>query len=113
MGKLVGSVCGCGKVFLPPRERCLICSGSTQPIELRDVGAILTYTVLHVTPEGFEPPLTLALVQLGEDERSQGSEVSLDPPKLVCMGTMPEDELKIGPKVRVKKSGERYSIERA
>ena len=81
MEKLIGAVCECGMVFLPPRERCVKCSSHTGPIEINDVGNVLTYTVLHVVPDGFDPPLILGLIQLdgvGEVERESGWKVEGD-----------------------------------
>ncbi len=34
------------------------------PIELDNHGTVVSHTTLHMPPEGFEPPLTMALVEL-------------------------------------------------
>ncbi len=38
-----------------------------EPTELSPRGEILSYTLLHMPPEGFEPPLMMALVRLEQD----------------------------------------------
>lgn len=127
MGRLTGTVCEnreCGQVFLPPRERCVRCSGPTQPRTIEDTGTLLTYTVLQVVPEGFDPPLILGLVELdGERKREEKEEIEREgegeiernhlgnpdkPPKLVCVGIVSKEELEIDLQVRVKKIGEKY-----
>ena len=104
MGKLTAAVCECGQVFLPPKERCVSCSGFTESLEIGDKGKILSYTVLHVTPEGFEPPLVLGVVEM---DGTAGNE-KLKPPKIVCVGSVLEDELEVGLKVRVLKLDNTY-----
>ena len=82
MEKITASECECGQMMLPPKERCIICSGPTRPVEIDNTGKLLTYTVLQVTPEGFDPPLILGLVRLDGG------------PKLVGEGKLPEDKLR-------------------
>lgn len=112
MAPLPASACECGRILLPPRDRCLFCSGSTQPVETGNIGIILTYTVLHVVPQGCEPPLILGLIQLERDLELHGSDSTPILPKLVCVGDIPEDEIQMGLTVRVTKVGERYHFER-
>ena len=104
MGKLTAAVCECGQVLLPPKERCVSCSGFTEPVEIDNIGRILTYTILHVTPEGFDSPLILAMVELD----GSGAGDHLRHPKLVAVGNMPEDKLKIGLEVKIKKIDDKY-----
>lgn len=121
---LLGSACACGRVFLPPRERCISCSSSTYPTEFSGEGTILTYTVLNVVPEGFEPPLILGMIQLDgvgkisggpsnapdEETTAERAKGIIDPtpPTIICEGRIPEEELEIGLKVTVEKIGEKY-----
>lgn len=72
---------------------------------------ILTYTVLHVAPVGFEPPCVLGLIQLVENGKTNGSDRDQNLPKLVCIGDVPEDWVQVERKVRVKKIDERYHFE--
>ena len=63
---LVGAKCtSCGKLLFPPRTVCPGCGGSKfEPTALADSGQILTWTVIHAAPEGFDAPYTVALVRL-------------------------------------------------
>ncbi|MDA3793138.1 MAG: hypothetical protein PF545_05745 [Elusimicrobia bacterium] len=57
-------------------------------------GTILTYTILNVTPEGFDAPLYLCVVKTaGENILSYARDA---------------DTLKIGRKVNLEKQGEHY-----
>jgi uncharacterized OB-fold protein len=135
-GTLTGAACTCGKTFLPPRDRCIFCSGPTYPIEFKGTGTILTYTVLNVVPEGFEAPLILGLIQLdgigdrsesGSHDQKAGDVEDSDrqPPMIVCEGKLSEEEeevtenvteeviedvkeVRIGLKVIVEKRGEKF-----
>ncbi|MGY5873122.1 MAG: zinc ribbon domain-containing protein [Candidatus Thorarchaeota archaeon] len=66
--QIKASICSeCSKVVVPPRDICPYCrSGKSTPriINLRNEGIVLTFTELHIPPEGFESPLKLALVEL-------------------------------------------------
>jgi uncharacterized OB-fold protein len=60
----------CGKAVVPPRYICPYCGPSVTSIEMIDLsnqGIILSYTVHHMPPDGFESPLLLALVKLEND----------------------------------------------
>ena len=67
---LVGTKClGCGQLHFPPRMVCSQCGHeSTEPFRFSGGGKIVSYTVIHTAPEGFEKqsPYTVALVQLDE-----------------------------------------------
>ena len=57
----------CDKVIVPPRDLCPYCrhkSTGTNIIELGNEGKVLSFTELHKPPEGFDPPLKMALVEL-------------------------------------------------
>lgn len=57
----------CSKAVIPPREICPYCgprAGSMKTVTLDNRGSVLTHSVLHKPPEGFEAPLAMALVQL-------------------------------------------------
>jgi uncharacterized OB-fold protein len=58
---------GCDKVIVPPRNLCPYCRHKlleTNIIELGNEGKVLSFTELRKPPEGFNPPLRLALVEL-------------------------------------------------
>ncbi|MHA2045018.1 MAG: Zn-ribbon domain-containing OB-fold protein [Candidatus Thorarchaeota archaeon] len=57
----------CVRAIVPPRETCPYCglgAGVMESIELDGQGTIVSFTTLHIPPEGFEPPLMMALVEL-------------------------------------------------
>ena len=59
----------CHRVVVPPRETCPYCgkgAGTSTIVELDSKGHILTFTVANMPPEGFEPPLKMALVELAQ-----------------------------------------------
>jgi uncharacterized OB-fold protein len=104
MGKITAAVCKCGQILLPPRDRCITCSGVTQPLEINDHGKILTFTVLYSTPEGFNSPLVLGIIELDDVPSSN----NLKHPKLVCESKLPAPKLKIGLRVKVIKIDDKY-----
>ena len=55
----------CARHILPPRGRCPYCGGAMQPVQVEGRGRILSWTTVHVTPEGISSPRTVALVGLG------------------------------------------------
>lgn len=63
------SRCQCGKVSVPPRDRCPLCGRGMERTEVSNKGRLLSYTVVHVVPEGFDAPRSVALVQLGSGAR--------------------------------------------
>jgi uncharacterized OB-fold protein len=107
MGTLGATGCRCGKVYIPPKERCLECISKTKPIDIDDSGELLTFTVLQATPEGFTAPLILGLIRLdGSNEETDSRST-----KLLCEGKVPEPDLSIGLKVKVRlKNGKYYFI---
>jgi len=57
----------CKRVIVPPRETCPYCgksSGMMELLELPSRGKIRSYTTLQMPPEGFQSPLSMALVEL-------------------------------------------------
>ena len=57
----------CDKVIVPPRNLCPYCrhkSTTTNIVELNNEGKVLSFTELHMPPEGFTPPMKMALVEL-------------------------------------------------
>ena len=63
---LVGAKCSaCGELMFPPRAGCIKCSSDKLTEEkMPNSGQILTWTTIHVSPDGFEAPYTVALVRL-------------------------------------------------
>jgi uncharacterized OB-fold protein len=57
----------CERTIIPPRETCPYCgkkAGIMDPLELDNQATVVSHTTLQIPPEGFEPPLTMALVEL-------------------------------------------------
>ncbi len=54
----------CGKHVIPLRPKCPGCGGATKNISIEGKGSILSWTIVHVTPEGIPSPRTVALVAL-------------------------------------------------
>jgi uncharacterized protein len=54
----------CGKLVVPQRPLCPKCGGSTQNVAVEGKGTILSWTTVHVTPDGIPSPRTVALVGL-------------------------------------------------
>jgi uncharacterized OB-fold protein len=54
----------CAKFIVPPRTRCPHCGSPMQPVHVDGRGKILSWTTVHVTPEGIPSPRTVALVGL-------------------------------------------------
>lgn len=65
----------CGHIFLPPRPICSKCyAKDLKWIELRKVGRLLTYTVIHVPPKSFESiaPYVVGVIKLEEGPQLLG-----------------------------------------
>jgi hypothetical protein len=59
------SRCGsCGRSIIPPRERCPYCRGTMERAAVEGEGKVLSWTTVHITPEGVPSPRTVALVRL-------------------------------------------------
>ena len=65
-GKLVTTKCkACGKIEFPPKLVCTSCYSSNMDwIDLPKEGKIYSFAEMHVVPTGFEPPITVAVVEL-------------------------------------------------
>jgi len=65
MEAIAGSRCpDCGWVVAPPARICPRHPVEMTPVELSGYGSVLSYTTLTVAPEGFKPPLHIAVVEL-------------------------------------------------
>jgi len=80
-GKFLGLKCtACDSVIFPPAAVCREC-GSTDltPAELSGQGAIRTFTVIRVAPEGKKPPYIVAMAELDEGPWALGNLVDMNP----------------------------------
>ena len=65
METITGSRCPeCGLVVAPPARICPRHPREMVPVDLFGYGSVLSYTTLTVAPEGFKPPLHIAVVEL-------------------------------------------------
>lgn len=82
-------------LFSPPPVRQHPSSQRSQPAPVSEEGRIETFTILYVTPDGFLPPLALALIRdrQGSLLMAQGEDIS---------------HLKIGREVYLRQVGGRY-----
>lgn len=87
------SVCDCGKVSIVHRERCPSCRQKMRVEDVGNQGIVLTYTTLQSPPEGFKPPINLAIVEL-----KNGA-------KILCEARC---EMQIGKEVIIEEVGEKY-----
>ena len=90
---LIGSKCHtCNSAFYPPRKLCSDCrrKGDIKEFKFSGKGEIVSYTIIHAAPEGFEKicPYGIAIVNLEE-----GTNISAP-----IVGDM--NKLQIGKKVR-------------
>ena len=71
--RLIGSECKkCGRRYFPPRKVCLHCkSTEMREVKLPETGRILTYSIVYVSPRGFEKyvPYIIAIVELDDGTR--------------------------------------------
>ena len=84
---LIGTRCGkCDKVFFPPRYICPSCRrmGKLEPYKLNGRGKVISYTITHVAPNGFEDqvPYALAIIELDEGPRLTAQVTDCDPSKV-------------------------------
>ena len=110
-GTLTASSCNCGQISIPPNERCVHCSGTTELVEVTNTGRLLTYTKLHSVPDGFDKTLVLGIIEL--DAVLENKVQPRKRPKLVCQGSDPLAEFRIGENVCVKKDGDIYYFEKS
>jgi len=93
-GKLMGAKCNkCGEVMLPPRPVCTKCFGKNlQWVEVKGLGKLLTYTVIHVSPKQFEAlvPYPIGIVKFEDGPQLLGMirNIELDKLKIGMSLTM-------------------------
>jgi len=80
-GKLLGLKCNeCGGYTAPPQKVCSQCGSENMDIvELSKNGEIQTFTVINVVPEGFKPPLPVAVAALKEGPWLMGNMIDINP----------------------------------
>ena len=65
METIAGSRCpDCGWVVAPPVRICPRHPVEMVPVKLSGYGSVVSYTTLMAAPEGFKPPLHIAVVEL-------------------------------------------------
>ncbi|MEM1550870.1 MAG: Zn-ribbon domain-containing OB-fold protein, partial [Candidatus Bathyarchaeia archaeon] len=67
-GRLLGLRClDCGQVTCPPFSVCQKCgSKRLERTTLSGKGKLMTFTVIHVPPEGYESPYVVCYIRLSE-----------------------------------------------
>ena len=74
--KLMAVKCkNCGSTLLPPRPMCTNCfSNELEWTQLDTKGRLITYTVIHIAPEQFQPiaPYGYGIIQLEKGLRLPG-----------------------------------------
>ncbi|VUT25497.1 MAG: hypothetical protein MOIL_01081 [Candidatus Methanolliviera sp. GoM_oil] len=72
--KIFGLRCKeCGQITCPPLPTCQWCgSKDLEKTELSGMGEILTFTLIDVSPEGFEPHYIICMVKLDEGPTIMG-----------------------------------------
>jgi len=85
-GKLMGAECNkCGNLSVPPKPMCPKCfSKDLTWKELPKQGTLLTYTVIHVSPQRFQQltPYAVGIVKLEEGAQLPGMIRNVDLGKL-------------------------------
>jgi uncharacterized OB-fold protein len=99
-GKVMTTRCKkCGTSYFPPKMDCPVCIDSeVEWFEIKGDGKLLTYTIVHYGPSGFEDeaPYTLGIGEfegglkvfgrvsksIGEDEIKTGMDIKVVPVKL-------------------------------
>jgi len=75
-GKLMTTRCkDCGTYYFPPKMDCPSCHDSeVEWVEIKNDGVLVTYTIVHYGPSGFEDeaPYTLAIGDFGDGLRIFG-----------------------------------------
>lgn len=74
--KLMGAKCKqCGTVYVPPKPICTNCfSKELEWTQLETKGKLVTYTVIHIAPEQFQPiaPYAYGILELENGLRLPG-----------------------------------------
>lgn len=80
-GKLLGLKCrDCSDITAPPNGVCASCGGpNLDIIEAQKQGVVRTFTVIRVSPEGFNPPYIVAMVELDDGPWILGNIADVDP----------------------------------
>lgn len=78
---LIGKECQtCGTVYFPPRHVCPKCRrrGKIVDRKMKGTGKVVTYTEVHVPPDGFEKqaPYLIGIVELDEGAKVTGQIVN-------------------------------------
>ena len=72
----------CGAVTVPPHAVCDECGSTEQEVALLSgEGAIKTFTVIRVAPEGLQAPYVVVLVELDEGPWLMGNLGGIEPDK--------------------------------
>lgn len=84
---LIGTKCtSCNNTYFPPRSMCPECRRVSKLVDtkLTASGKIITYTVIHSAPEGYDKqtPYIMAIVQLDEGPMLTTQIVDCDPSDL-------------------------------
>lgn len=92
----LGSKCGvCEKIFFPPRVVCDNCGRKSinqmKAFQLKGVGTLMTFSVVHDPPRGFETqiPYVVGIIEMDEGVKLAAQIVDCDP-----------KEVKIGMRVK-------------
>jgi len=84
--KLMAARCEkCGSLYIPPRPMCTNCySKELSWTELEPKGKLITYTVIHIAPEQFQPiaPYAYGIIELQNGLRLPGIIRNINPEKL-------------------------------
>jgi len=80
--KLMGAKCSiCGKILVPPRPMCPEClKKKLQWKRLQTQGKLLTYSIIHISPERFKTltPYAVGIVELEDGARLPGMIKQID-----------------------------------
>ena len=79
----------CGRKYYPPKKRCVCGSTEFKKIVVDNaIGELVTYTTIYVPPQGFEPPIRIAIAKVngmnilgryeGERDPYVGMKVTVD-----------------------------------
>ncbi len=83
--RLLGSRCRkCGRIYYPPRLRCLCGSTELETYQLPRRGRLIHYTVIHDAPREFKQfePYYVGLVELEDGTRLVTQLTDVDPTKI-------------------------------
>jgi uncharacterized OB-fold protein len=97
--KLKGLKClDCGAITVPPKATCEECGSANQEVTLLSgKGAIKTFTVIRVAPEGLQAPYIVVLIQTDESPWLMGNLEGIEPDQATM--TLIGRRVKLGHKV--------------